>query len=495
MQAAQRAGPTLAAHLRALGAALDALGMRAGLEADPVGRAVLRELDLLEAEVADIGGRATLADFRALLAARFEEAAYVDAGVDSPVVLVSLAATALRRFDAALLIGADAQHLPTVPGEVLFMSNAVRAELGLATAEAALRAQAAQLAALLATVPRVAATWRAQRGDEPNALSPLLQRLQLVTGRALGDDLVRGATREGFAVAAAPTGRPAPKAGRLLPAHVSASQAQSLVDCAYQFYARRLLGLAAPEDVIEMPDKRDFGNALHVVLRRFHAHWGDAAFDRIDATRLAESLREHAQAVFEPLVARSPAMLAFQRRFDGLVEGYVGWLRQHAAEGWRWTAGEVAKSEPLALRDGRAVTLVGRVDRIDAGAQGLLRVIDYKARPAELLSKRLREAGEDVQLPFYGLLLARRVDSAAYVSFDRARGGETGVTAVAPPQRFDELVDAVGARLQADLQRIADGSPLPAIGVEAVCGHCEARGLCRRDYWPRGGRLDGEGQR
>ena len=495
MQAAQRAGPTLAAHLRALGAALDALGMRAGLEADPVGRAVLREIALLETEVADIAGRATLADFRALLASRFEETAYVDAEVDSPVVLVSLAATALRRFDAALLIGADAQHLPVVPGELLFMSNAVRAELGLATAEAALRAQAAQLAALLATVPRVAATWRVQRGDELSALSPLLQRLQVVARRALGDDLSRGTTREVFEVTAEPTARPAPRAAALLPARVSASQAQSLVDCAYQFYARRLLGLAEPEDVIEMPDKRDFGNALHAVLGRFHAEWGDAAFDRIESGALADSLRAHARAVFEPLVDRAPAMLAFERRFDGLVEGYVGWLRQHAAEGWRWTAGEQPGSEPLALRDGRAVTLIGRVDRIDTGAQGQLRVIDYKARPAEALRKKLKEPGEDVQLPFYGLLLARRADSAAYVSFDRARAGNTGVTAVVPPQGFDELVDSVGARLQDDLQRIADGAPLPAIGVESVCEHCEVRGLCRRDYWQHGNRGVAGGER
>ena len=490
MQAAQQAGPTLAAHLRALGVALDALGMRSGLQADPVGRAVLREIALLEAEVAGITGRATLADFRALLASRFEEVAYVDTEVDSPVVLVSLAATALRRFDAALLIGADAQHLPAVSGELLFMSNAVRAELGLATADAALRAQAAQLAALLATVPRAVATWRVQRGDELNALSPLLHRLQVVARRALGDDLVRAAAREAFEVTPEPATRPSPRAAELLPARVSASQAQSLVDCAYQFYARRLLQLAEPEDVIEMPDKRDFGNALHAVLRRFHAEWGSAAFDEFDARALSESLRGHAQAVFGPLVARSPAMLAFQRRFDGLVEGYIDWLRQHAAEGWRWTAGEQSITQSLVLRDGREVTLIGRVDRIDTDAQGQVRVLDYKARPADVLKKTLKEPGEDVQLPFYGLLLARRADSAAYVSFDRARVGDTGVSAVVPPQPFGELVESVATRLQADLQRIADGAPLPAIGVQAVCKHCEARGLCRRDYWQHG---DGSG--
>jgi ATP-dependent helicase/nuclease subunit B len=100
-----------------------------------------------------------------------------------------------------------------------------------------------------------------------------------------------------------------------------------------------------------------------------------------------------------------------------------------------------------------------------------------------VLRTGLKAAGEDIQLPFYGLLLARRAASAAYVSFDRAREGEGGVHAVEPPHSFAELVDSVAARLQSDVQRIADGAPLPAIGVSAVCEHCEMRGLCRRDYW------------
>ena len=55
------------------------------------------------------------------------------------------------------------------------------------------------------------------------------------------------------------------------------------------------------------------------------------------------------------------------------------------------------------------------------------------------------------------------------------------------PLRLDEplgpLTEAIGVRLREDLQRIADGVPLPAIGCETVCGRCEMRGLCRRDHW------------
>ncbi len=482
-QITQRAGPTLAAHLRALGTVIDALGMRAALSEDPVGRSVLREIDLLGAELAGASGRVSLAEFRALLAARFEEAAFVDTQVDSPLVMVSLGAATLRHFDAAVLIGADARHLPAVSGELLFMSNAVRAELGLATAERELSAQGAQLVALLASVPRVAATWRMHRGDEPNPLSPLLQRLQLVCRRALGDDLLRRPTESRFEVRPLPAARPAPGAAALLPDRVSASQCQSLVDCAYQFYARRLLGLAEPEDVIELPDKRDFGEALHRVLKRFHEEWGDAGFDTLDPVPLAASLRRHAARVFEPLIEGAPAMLAFARRCDGLADGYVDWLRQHAAGGWRFRAGEARHALRVALRDGREIELHGRVDRIDANPQGQLQVLDYKAKSVDALRRALKEPGEDIQLPFYGLLLGEGASTAAYVSFDRARDDRRGVETVTLPQRFDGLVEQVTARLRGDLQRIAEGAPLPAIGAEAVCAYCEMRGLCRRDYW------------
>lgn len=521
--AAQRAGSTLADHARALQLALDGLGMRPALAADAVGCAVLRELDSLEAELAGVEGHATLTDFRALLAARFEDVAFVDRQIESPIVMVALASTSLRTFDAAVLIGADAQHLPAAPPELLFMSNAVRADLGLATVDAALRAQASQVASLLASVPRVLATWRTYRNDEPNALSPLLERLQFVTARALGDDLLREAGPESFEVQSRPQSRPAPSAAHLLPRRISASQTQSLVHCPYQFYARRLLGLAELDDIIELPDKRDFGELLHDILRRFHTEWGAFDFGPADPALLASSLAGHAAAVFGPRIERTPGLLAFQRRFEGLIGGYIEWLQQESAEGWRWTAGEQSERARFALRGGREVELVGRIDRIDTNLDGRVRLLDYKARAADVLKRGLIRPGEDIQLPFYGMLLARRDESAskpsgvdlvtnrpgtsdlsahdldandldandrctnppsaAYVSFDRAREARSGVLSVAPPQPFERLVAEVGARLQRDLQRVADGAPLPAIGPEAVCKHCEMRGLCRRDDW------------
>ena len=191
VQATRRATNTLSGQLRALRHAMTALGMQAGLDADPVGRTVLAELDRLDHQLASQRAAATFADLRALLVLRFEETAYVDSAVESPVAMVTLAAAALRGFDAVALVGADASHLPSAMSELLFMSNAVRAELGLATAERMRMEESARLAVLLARTPFTLAAWRARIGDEPNPVSPLLERLQFVSRQATGDDLVR----------------------------------------------------------------------------------------------------------------------------------------------------------------------------------------------------------------------------------------------------------------------------------------------------------------
>jgi ATP-dependent helicase/nuclease subunit B len=361
------------------------------------------------------------------------------------------------------------------------MSNAVRSELGLATAQSAMASQSLQLAALLCTAPRVVATWRKRNGEEPNVVSPLLERLQFVARRACGDELVRVATYGATTVEAALPSRPAPSAPGLMPPRLSASAAQSLVDCAYRFYARYLLGLAELEDVAESPDKRDYGEALHAVLLRFHREQGARAFHEAGADALAAELRAAAEAVFGAAVTAAPAMLSFKRRFDGLVPAYVEWLQERSRDGWRWQASEEAQARTLTLTGGATVQLYGRIDRLD-GRRDERELIDYKARSAEKLAKALNDPGEEVQLPFYGLLLPRRPSAASYLAFERAKPGEGGVSLVPAPE-FAAAMDALEERLARDLQRITDGAALPAIGAPSVCRYCEMRGLCRRGHW------------
>lgn len=478
-----------AARARALGEALDALGMRAGLAADPVGKEVLRELDELQARFSASRGigsiRLGATEFRGLIAARFEEIPFAGETVVSPVVMVSLSAAALRDFDAVVLIGVDAAHLPSLPQELLFFSRAVRGDLGLPGPTEFLREQLSDLAALMVRAPRVVATWRSKEGDEPRALASWLTRLRAVAVAA-GADPLQPDTYGALSVPAVPTARPAPRAAHRLPAQISATQYQTLVDCPYQFYARCMLQLRVLDEIADEPQPTDFGKAVHEVLAAFHREWHDRDLNAVAPDELAASLARHAAAVFDPLIQRKPRLFALRGQFTETQAGYLAWLRRRAAKGWRFRAAEHDARSTVALETtgaARTIELRGRLDRIDERGDEL-QVLDYKTRRRDNLVEQLKVPGEDVQLPFYGLLLTPRPAGAAFVYMQRTSNeNQPAVDEVWAPGRYALLVEAVEARLRSDLARVAGGAPMPALGNDKTCGYCKMRGLCRRDFW------------
>jgi ATP-dependent helicase/nuclease subunit B len=483
------------ALMRALDAAMRALGMRDGLGADPVGIAALRELDELLARFsADRGlGAIRLAplEFRALIGGRFEEVAFAGEAFDSPVVMVSLSAAAMRDFDAAILIGADSAHLPALPPDVLFLSRSVRMDLGLPGVAEALRDQLADLAAVLLRVPRVIVTWRSREGDEPRALAAWLTRLRAVA-QAAGVDSRRTNDASQLEVAVAAMQRPAPRAPHRLPAAISATHYQSLVDCPYQFYARYMLGLRPLEEISDEPRTTDFGLAVHQVLARFHIEWSERDLRAVAHDELAASLAAHAAAVLDPLVERRPRLFGLRSQFAETQAAYLSWLRERVAQGWSFKAAEHDVRVAIELDvagAARTIELFGRIDRIDVRGDDT-EVLDYKTTRRDKLAERLRWAGEHIQLPFYGLLLSPRPSRAAFVYMQRvSTENQAPVGPMPPPQEYALLVDAVGARLRSDLARLAAGAAMPALGNDTTCSYCKMRGLCRRDYWQ-----DAEGQ-
>jgi ATP-dependent helicase/nuclease subunit B len=81
-------------------------------------------------------------------------------------------------------------------------------------------------------------------------------------------------------------------------------------------------------------------------------------------------------------------------------------------------------------------------------------------------------------LRFTAALLADDGLRAAYVNV-----GERGETRTVEQK---EIAAARGMLLDGiayDVERIAQGAPLPALGEGVACEYCAARGLCRRDFW------------
>jgi ATP-dependent helicase/nuclease subunit B len=463
-----------ASHADALAALDQAVGLRAGLAHDAAGVQVLAQWQRLLAEL--IPGRYTLTEWRAVLADALEQSEFVDRTVDSPVAMLSLAGTWLRHFDAVVLVGADARHLPAPPPTAPLLSPALRRELHLRDASALRRESLVVLASVLASGTEASFTWQARQADADNPESGWLARLRALAVAAGAPEPVQPA-----AAVLAPLTRqieshgaaaPAPRAADLLPARISAAAYADLVACPYRYFALRMAGLAALDDIDADPAAHRVGQAVHRALQRWHqAALADAA------AATAERLRVEIDAAFAPLVEELPSYLAARRQWQGWAAGYVEWQQAWAAKGFHFERAEVAVERRVVIHS-REVTLVGRLDRIDDWLGGQA-VLDYKTTADVAGLKRQAAAPtEHPQLAFYAALLEPPPAWVGYVAL-RAAGGKLEVDTSTDPA---ELAEQLRTRLIDQLTRIAQGSVLPAHGLTRVCERCEGRGLCRRAY-------------
>ncbi|MBO9537275.1 PD-(D/E)XK nuclease family protein [Herbaspirillum sp.] len=478
-QAAQFTGrKTLAAWCRTERAMIAALGMDAALRQDVAGEQCLLLLDEIAAEQygAALQDEFSFAEWRALLNLRLDATSYMPPIADRRVVMLPLNGARLRRFEAVLVIGADAAHLPSPPQETLFFSNAVRRELGLATRASRQRQQLRDLAELLCVNDEVVLCWQTQQDGEPNPVSPWIQRLELKLAQeglpALAEiDLPLPPKT----LQVQPCAMPAPSAPDLLPPKLSSSAYGSFLACPYQFFAARMLRVAVMDELSDMPEKRDYGSWLHEILTRYHETVRDERTPASERTALLEAISAE---VFNRALNQHPAALAYYARWQKVMPAYLLWAGEREAQGWHFVMGEEALSHALAWEDG-AIELYGRLDRVDENEQGERALLDYKTRSAASLRQKVKDE-DDYQLAFYGLLADSRIDAAHYVALELGADKKTG-DAAAPdfPQKQQMLKQQISTTMQA----VAHGAALPANGIESVCQYCDMRGLCRKRAW------------
>jgi ATP-dependent helicase/nuclease subunit B len=485
---------TLCDWLDRLGAALAILGVRDGLAGDAAGVQLLARLDALAFEVEGEGTRLAFPEWRRWFTRALEQAMFRDRTIESPVIFTSLVAARLRGFDAVVILGADAAHLPARGVSGPFFNDAVRGALGLPTTAARVAAETRDLMLLAASTPRVVWTWQSRRAGEDNAPSLYVERLATLNRIAFGDDLVDRSWPDqarrlavappdagGGTPVSAPPGPVLP--GDLVPPRVSPSGYATLVACPYQFFARHALRLDEPDDVREAIEKQDFGIFVHQALHAFHAE--HPVVTGVPDAALESTLRSVSGRAFADAIAQDYHARAWLKRWLAAIPHYLDFQRRREADGWRWSRGEAVAAREIALGGARTVTLRGRIDRIDrrSGAAGdVLALVDFKTRRRTDLQKEVKDMDADVQLACYALLAAEfglPVVEALYLSLDASDFGAVPV----------EAADVASAA-QRHLERIAHlfsalhaGAGLPANGTEAACAWCAMRGLCRRDYW------------
>ncbi|OGT00229.1 MAG: hypothetical protein A3F73_02505 [Gallionellales bacterium RIFCSPLOWO2_12_FULL_59_22] len=466
---------TLAEWLAALRASLRMLGIDTGLQQDEAGAQLLRALETWQQELQADAGRYRFAEWRRWLAQQLGTQTYRDSGIDSPVRFTHLAATRWRSFDAVLLLGCDADHLPGAADGGRWFNDAVRSALDLATRGTRAARQSDDLLALLALNDCVLVTWQKDRNGEKGLLSPYLEMLRDLHTLAHGDDLGERelhaflAVEEAHHVALPQAAQPAPKVtAQAVPASVSISACNSLVACPYQFYARHILRLNELDEVQEGIEKRDYGERVHQILQRFHECFPQVSGHPVE--ELEAALRRISEEVFADLLQQDFAARAWLARWIVALPAYLEWQAENESQGWRYAEAESAFDWQL-----EGVRLRGRIDRLDVREEEK-RVLDYKTQSEQMLRNKLREPGEDVQLACYAY--AHEAADAAFVSIENGK-----VKLVEPKHDVPLLAQLNAERLVQAMDSIRGGAGLPANGIDAVCVYCEMRGLCRKGEW------------
>ncbi len=460
-------------------ACFEGLDIWQALESDAAGAQVVALFEAIAADCARQTQEFSFAEWRSFVGVQLESTSFIPADLDRRVAMLTLNGARLRSFDAVLVLGCDAEHLPSQAGESLFFANGVRRELGLDTRDMLQLRQLRDFAALLSSNGEVVLSWQQQRNGEPNPVSAWIERLELVLERAGLPELAPHQVEiVRQACSSQVLAMPRPAAGELLPQKLSAGGYSSLVACPYQFFAGRMLGLSGIEELSDMPEKRDYGDWLHQILFRYHVTLAERAenADAVPLEQRAALLQELSAALFEQEAAANAAVLGYYVRWKKAMPAYLAWANQREADGWRFAFGERKFEQVLQFSRGE-ILLHGRIDRVDESESGMA-LLDYKTRNATALRDKLKQ-GEDRQLAFYAILAGMDFSEAQYLSLD-AQGDKLGV--VAAPDIASAGI-ALRAQLSANLDAIAGGAALPASGVEEVCAYCSMRGLCRKGAW------------
>ena len=486
--------------LDAVAQALKATGLWAALQQDAAGQQALQVLRLEDGaarELADIGevsvdpatnrsaGRQALSAFTAWVRDVLEGATFMPRGTgEASLVILPMAQLLGRSFAATVVPGCDEVHLNPSPEPPGSWTGAQRELLGLPSRETLAQAAASAWQSVL-RLPRLDVLWRTQELGEPVMPSAWVLALQTGAGHDALDPRVP------TALVSAPSVRPAPSAGDVLPGALSASAYQDLRDCPYRFFAMRQLRLVDAPELQTEPDQRDMGNWLHAVLRAFHEQRGDtrpgvqadrAALDQL-ATEMSASMGLNAGE-------GGAGFLPYEVVWPATRDGYLEWLATFEATadrpGPRFVQAEAVMTSSVGLWK-----LYGKLDRVDAqdSPEGPIPfVIDYKTESRKTTTDRLKEPLEDVQLAFYAALLPDDNLRAAYLSINDRPGSAAneGATKLVEHTEVLEAREQLRAGLSHDMARVAAGHPMPALGEGRVCEFCKARGLCRKDFWSVG---------
>ncbi|MGR3490926.1 MAG: PD-(D/E)XK nuclease family protein, partial [Shimia sp.] len=286
-------------------------------------------------------------------------------------------------FDRVILAGLNEGTWPAQPAADPWLNRAMRMELGLLLPERRIGLSAHDVQQAMAA-PEV---WlsRSLRSDDAqtvpsrwvNRISNLLRGLKAHGGEAAWDAMrARGqvwldhATRFDPPIETAPATRPAPIVpAAACPKVLRITEIKSLIRDPYTLYARHVLGLRPLDPLFGSADARLRGIALHDVMEGlFRGGFDPSAPDAV------QTMVQRATLALGESVPWPSAQRLWTGHVKRIAPAFVTAEQARRVE-FLPTATELSCKIDVGQT---GISIIGRIDRIDAAQDGRLRVYDYK---------------------------------------------------------------------------------------------------------------------
>ncbi|MCB2045396.1 MAG: double-strand break repair protein AddB [Novosphingobium sp.] len=448
------------------------------------GRALATLVEDIRSQAEAVGTRLDPRELPAVLRDAMERVAVRPAwGAHPRVAIYGLLESRMTRADLVICAALNEGSWPGAPAPDPLLAPAVLRALGVPGADFRIGLAAHDLAGAMGA-PEVVLS-RAQRDAQGPAIpSRFLLRVRALLG---ADLLARHLDQHAVVYARVlDHAQPAPVYSQPEPCpsaeqrrvDISVTALDRLRSDPYQFYAQAILRLRALDPLDAEPSAAWKGTAVHEILHRWHTQGG--------------MLRGIALQTLQEMNAHPLMRSLWQPR---LLKG-LEWVEQQIAsqEGRRPIVSEVSGEMRI-----RGIRIHGRVDRIDALADGELAIVDYKTGSPP--SGREVEAGYALQLGTLGLMA--RADAFAgvkgeptrfeYWSLGKSRVSETGFGYVSEPVREgqkksgiprDEFLSVAQHFLDDALDSwILGTEPFTARLNPDVAGYADYDQLMRLDEW------------
>ncbi len=473
---------------------LKAFGIYAVLKKDEAGIQMIELLETQIAQLEKIENAMEWPECRRFLARILDQQDYKPpSSPAAKVTLCNLERSRLLRFDALIIASVDKDHFPGNPDNHVFFNERVRSELNIPTRLDEHAVYLHLFRRLLNAAPDILITFQNECDDEKNTPSPWLQIIETFHRMAYGKDLSDTELQRLVACPGSrvthpqqpipmpsPSSRPAPVVTQALkPDRISVSQYQALINCPYQFFARACLKLYKTDELKEVLGKDDFGSLVHKCIEAFFEDKSSTpgpftqkvtADTRQAAEDMLVTISKH---VFDQHPESGFSKQLWLQRWLTLIPDFIDWEIQRQ-ESYIPHKHEITLEGSITP----SASIRGRVDRIDRSDTDYA-IIDYKTGSTPTI--KTITAGEQIQLPAYALL-HENCKQVEYVNIGKNNTVKTEATL--KEEQLESLVQEHRRRLTQFFDSLKNDNPgFTALAEDDVCDRCEARGLCRKDYW------------